>query len=64
MTETNPNIIKDLLKSDAYDFNPKKISLLETTSSLLFKADNFIYKIKKTSNEFYFQLPSIKDLIH
>ena len=52
MSETPPEFLKDLLKSEAYTGNPKKINLIETSTSYLFEAENFIYKIKKKSNEF------------
>ena len=52
MSDTHPEFVKALLKTEAYSWNPKKIDLLETSTSYLFQADNLIYKIKKKSKEF------------
>ena len=52
MTLNRPEWIAALLLPETYKSNTKKIRLVETSSSYLFKADNLIYKIKKFSNEY------------
>jgi len=52
MSLTHSELVKGLSHYDAYGCSPKKINLIETSSSYLFKADNFIYKIKKSGNEY------------
>ena len=52
MTKTNPELVIALSNSDAYQDKPKKIKFWETSSSYIFQADKFIYKIKKTGNEY------------
>jgi len=52
MSLTHSELIKGLSHYDAYGSAPIKINLIETATSYLFKAGNFIYKIKKSGNEY------------
>ena len=52
METTTPAYLEALKKPEAYPDSPKKIKLVETQGSYLFHADNQLYKIKKTGNEF------------
>ena len=52
MNVSQTELIKSLKKSAAYPHSPKTIKLIETSTSLLFKADDQIYKIKKSGNEY------------
>jgi hypothetical protein len=48
MTVTQPEWVEALKKPAAYLLkSPKRIKLLETTTSYLFRADDWLYKIKK-----------------
>ncbi len=52
MSFKNSELVKALSKPSAYGIKTKKINLIETSTSYLFRSDNFIYKIKKTGNEY------------
>ena len=53
MTVTQPEWVEALKRPAAYLLkSPEKIKLLETTTSYLFRADDWLYKIKKTGNEY------------
>jgi len=48
MTVTQPEWVEALKRPAAYLLkSPEKIKLLETTTSYLFRADDWLYKIKK-----------------
>ena len=52
MTVSQSDLIKALKKPAAYHHSMKTIKLIETSTSLLFKADDQLYKIKKLGNEY------------
>ncbi len=53
MTVTQPEWVEALKRPAAYLLkSPEKIKLLETTTSYLFRADDWLYKIKKMGNEY------------
>ena len=53
MTVTRPEWVEALKRPAAYLLkSPEKIKLLETTTSYLFRTDDWLYKIKKMGNEY------------
>ena len=52
MTVIQPEWIEALKEPAAYLNCPEKIKLLQTTTSYLFFVDDWLYKIKKTGNEY------------
>ena len=52
MESNIPTYLEALKKTEAFPDSPKKIKMIETHGSYLFQADNQLYKIKKTGNEF------------
>ena len=52
MTVSQTELVKALKEPAAYHNSPKTIKLRETSTSFLFKADDQLYKIKKSGNEY------------
>lgn len=52
MTVSQTELEKALKEPAAYHNSPKTIKLRETSTSFLFKADDQLYKIKKSGNEY------------
>ncbi len=52
MTVLQTELVKALKEPAAYHNSPKTIKLRETSTSFLFKADDQLYKIKKSGNEY------------
>ncbi|MBC8257924.1 MAG: hypothetical protein H8E38_02820 [SAR324 cluster bacterium] len=52
MTVIQPEWVKALKNPEAYQSSPKTVKFRETTTTYLFKADGWFYKIKKKGNEF------------
>ena len=52
MTLTQPEWVESLKEPTAYNNCPERINLLETATSYLFITDDWLYKIKKTGNEY------------
>ena len=48
--QTQKQVIKGLLKSEAYPENPGQIELVQTHISYVFLTQNFVYKVKKAVN--------------
>jgi uncharacterized protein len=58
---TLQDIIKGLLKSDAYPEEPVDIELIQTQMSLIFKTGEFVYKIKKPVNLGYLNYTTLEN---
>jgi len=52
MTLTQPEWVESLKEPTAYNNCPERINILETATSYLFITDDWLYKIKKTGNEY------------
>ena len=52
MIESQTELVEALKETDAYLNSPKRIKLIETSTSFLFNADDKLYKIKKFGNEY------------
>ena len=50
MIESQTELVEALKETDAYQNSPKRIKLIETSTSFLFNADDKLYKIKKFGN--------------
>jgi len=60
MSKNLPDWVEALKRPETYPQSPKTVSLSETHTSYLFRADDLLYKVKKDGNDY--PSPSIKEV--